>query len=356
MKRRRTILLAMALVVCSCVSFNCLPTGNIGERLADKWLSLKILTEVSDPNLSSIGTASPVAPHFAVITTDGAIRIYDHNGQVIHRLKRRGEVLQSISYSPDGKLLLAGTKTGDIQTWRVQAEKCTVMARHVAESIERVAWLGPDRIVWGRLVEYYGENGTKINRDKASGGVIDRVSGRQSWTYKSFIRDDFQTLAASPDGKRLAILDVPGKPPGAFVLDGSTGNILATLHDSEHGALSACIGPDNNTVAVGCAPYDIILWNADKEAFIKLLKGHSNWVVSLAFSPDGRRLISGAGDGTARIWSVETGKEIGRIRFPDRNRSSVYVHSVGFLPDGKTVFALAEGGKLIIAKAPKPKA
>ena len=64
-------------------------------------------------------------------------------------------------------------------------------------------------------------------------------------------------------------------------------------------------------LAVGYAPYDIILWNAQTGSRQKLLKGHSNWVVSLAFSADGKRLISGAGDSTARLWDLETARKSG---------------------------------------------
>jgi WD40 repeat protein len=102
---------------------------------------------------------------------------------------------------------------------------------------------------------------------------------------------------------------------------------------------------------VGYAPYDIILWDADEEKLLRILEGHSNWVVSLAFSPDGKLLISGAGDSTARIWSVEAGKEIGRIRL---SGSCTYVHSVGFSPDGKKAFALTEDNYLRIVDVPDP--
>jgi len=45
-----------------------------------------------------------------------------------------------------------------------------------------------------------------------------------------------------------------------------------------------------------------------------LLKGHEDVVYGLAFSPDGRHLISGSGDFTAIIWDVATGKIVHRLK------------------------------------------
>jgi WD40 repeat protein len=92
------------------------------------------------------------------------------------------------------------------------------------------------------------------------------------------------------------------------------------------------------------------VWDAAQQKELRLVKAHSNWVTSLGFSPDSRRLISGGGDSTARIWEVATGKEIGRIRFEGE---STYVNSVGFGPEGKLVLAAAEHDTLVIAKAPR---
>jgi WD40 repeat protein len=99
---------------------------------------------------------------------------------------------------------------------------------------------------------------------------------------------------------------------------------------------------------VGYAPYDIILWDRTTGQRQKLLSGHKNWVVSLAFSADGKKLISGAGDSTARIWGLDKGQEIGRLRFPGE---SSYVEGVGLSPKADVCFAVTSG-LLIIAKVP----
>ena len=61
------------------------------------------------------------------------------------------------------------------------------------------------------------------------------------------------------------------------------------------------------------------------------LKGHRKAVVSVAFSPDGKRIVSGSGDHTIRLWSTETGEELE----PPLEGHQNYVWSVGFSPDGK---------------------
>lgn len=237
--------------------------------------------------------------------------------------------------------------------WNLHTGGCETVADNLGSAVGRVAWLaGVERLVWGSTVRYWTEGSQPINRDKPAGGVIDRATGKRCWTFQSFIRDDYQTLSAAPDGGRLAVLEIPGRPRGAFLLDSSSGKLLATLFHEQHacGPLSVCIGSDSDTVAVGYAPTDVIVWDASRQDVIQILDGHTNWVVSLAFSKDGRFLISGAGDSTARVWDWRIGKEIGRIRFPG---TCSYVESVGFSPGGDTAFALS-AGRLVIARTPKP--
>ncbi len=40
------------------------------------------------------------------------------------------------------------------------------------------------------------------------------------------------------------------------------------------------------------------------------LRGHTNWITGLAFSPDGLRLVSAGSDGTVKLWEPVTGREI----------------------------------------------
>ena len=67
------------------------------------------------------------------------------------------------------------------------------------------------------------------------------------------------------------------------------------------------------------------------------MTGHADWVWSVAFSPDGKTLVSGSNDGTVRLWDVTTQQQIG----DPLNGHDGVIRSVAFSPDGKT---LVSGG------------
>ena len=70
-------------------------------------------------------------------------------------------------------------------------------------------------------------------------------------------------------------------------------------------------------------------WNA----MVQTLEGHTSWVSSVAFSPDGKQVVSGSGDRTVRRWDAATGQQL----LPALEGHTDGVHSVAFSPDGKQI-------------------
>jgi WD40 repeat protein len=318
------------------------------EREWDLRLKLAGACEILDSDCAGQAQFVPREDSVALLTRRGMIAFFSADGNKLRELAIPEERMGAFVFAPDGKRLLAGTRKGKVFLWDLLTGTARQVFTNSDGAIGRVAWLSnPDRgVAASDLLD------AKDKTAKQSSVVFRLADGELLAKFSSFIRSDFQGLAASADGSMLGVLEVPEHSRAGFLLDSEQCQIKATLYDEEYGCgpLSIGIAPDNNTVAVGYAPYNLSLWDGAKQQELRLVKAHSNWVVSLAFSPDSKRLISGAGDSTARIWDVTTGKELGRIRFDGQ---STYVDSVSFSHDGGRVLAAAANGQVIICRAPK---
>lgn len=282
----------------------------------------------------------------AALAADGRIEILDVQGRTLKTLTSPGEVLTSLAYSADGKSLMTGTDTGKVLTWNLDAGTSRVAFEKAGHKVVRAVW-APGRD-WGIAVLDVAYDDRKKQPSLFVFGLSDGQIVRSLCTLS---RDDYQSMDVSSDGNYFAVLELADMPRAAFLLAAGQDKPIGVLRHEDYqcGPLSVAISPDNNTIAVGYAPNHLALWDGHGQRLLRLIKAHSNWVVSLGFSPDGKMLVSGAGDGSALVWSVPDGREIGRIRFTD---SSAYVRSVGFSADGKLVFAAAENGGVIVAEAP----
>jgi WD40 repeat protein len=92
--------------------------------------------------------------------------------------------------------------------------------------------------------------------------------------------------------------------------------------------------------------HTIHVWEASTGRLIRTLEGHSAAVTDIAFSPDGKYLLSGSGDKTAIIWELNSGRLAHRL-----NRHSRGVSSVKFNFDGRLALTASEDGMAFIWEA-----
>jgi|GEM_PF-2286844 len=100
---------------------------------------------------------------------------------------------------------------------------------------------------------------------------------------------------------------------------------------------TVAFSPDGKRIVTGSSDNTARIWNAESGRELQLLRGHRDEVNSAAFSPDGRRIVTGSSDNTARIWDAESGRELQLLR---GHRDEV--NSTAFSPDGRRIVTGSE--------------
>lgn len=129
----------------------------------------------------------------------------------------------------------------------------------------------------------------------------------------------------------------------------STGQLVQTLQGHSAPVWSCAFSPDGYRVvsAAGAAGKDdntVIIWKTTRQTAVQhTLRGHTALVSSCCFSPDvgGRHVLSASHDGTVRIWSAFTAEAVAVL-----SGHASRVLAVAWSPDGKTIVSGGDEGAL----------
>lgn len=264
--------------------------------------------------------APPVAEEPAVVQAPSA-----KIGEDVFSLQGHKMGISSVAFSQDGKRLASASSDGSVRVWDAEAGKELVLIR-TGHQVNCVA-IGPKQDMLASACA----DGTVVLWDLSNGQELRSFNGHRH------LGSSVHAVAFSPDGKY--VISGNGSPSGtisAIVWEAASGNEKMTLGGFTGMVVSLAYSRDGKKIVSASGDKRLRVWDAHTGKELVTIVQPDNYYWGVAFSPDGKRLVAANDNRKVTIWDAETGKEVISMRGHARE-----VTSAAFSPDGKLVASVA---------------
>jgi WD40 repeat protein/serine/threonine protein kinase len=260
----------------------------------------------------------------------GSAKIWDADSyQQIAEFDGQMEVVFCVAWQPKSRRLAFAGGDGrqfTVKVWNAHTNEIEYVLRDGPEEYTAAAFRPDGKyLVTGR-----------INRTVQ---VWDARDGRPIGTLGT--QRGIQSVVFSRDGRRLASAVQEG---WVHLWDATRLGEISETKPQEPlwkfpahipgACLNVAFSPDGKRIATGAKDNTVVIWDVESHQELQTLRGHTGDVYTVAFSPDGGWVASAGEDSTVKVWDSRTGKIIRSFR-----GHTGLVNTLAFSPDGRRLFS-----------------
>ncbi len=268
----------------------------------------------------------PIEDIFVSTSADKSIKIWDaHSGECVHTLDSHKRWTSCVSFNHSGNLIASGSHDFTIRIWDIKAEDYLYCIHAHKDSICAIAFSMDDKY----LISTSDDASIKI-WSVDTGKLVVRT--QDSCGVKSLSSHPYEPLFAT------------GNMDGQIkVWDLNSGEQIFTLKGHTDWIRALKFSPCGKFLISGSSDCMIMVWDIQERICISILKGHTDWIDSVTFGKSHNIFASGSFDGTIRLWDINK-----RECFKIFSGESDPILSVSFSPDCQTIVSGCGSGVIRI--------
>ncbi|KAF5390094.1 hypothetical protein D9757_003876 [Collybiopsis confluens] len=276
-------------------------------------------------HMSSVTTVafSPDGKKIISGSEDRLIRVWNaENGKLCGRpLEGHTDWVRSVAFSPDGNKIVSGSADRSLRIWNFA-------------NVEEFTGMEPNgHVDWINTVAF-SPDGKKVvsGSDDKSLRIWNAETGEAERNLLEGHLAPVICAAFSPDGTKI----VSGSSDKSVrIWNAKTGEAIGIPLKGHEGPVnSVAFSPNGRKIVSGADDKVIKIWDVETGKVDGNLEGHTDWIYSVSFILEGKEIISGSQKDSVIIWNAETRKT---TEIPIEGYTNQWTNSVAFSPDGKRV-------------------
>ncbi|VXD20512.1 WD-40 repeat protein [Planktothrix serta PCC 8927] len=266
---------------------------------------------------------SPDGKQLVTSSNDKTVKLWGLDGTLIREFKGHQDRVFDAKLSPDGQNIASCSKDGEVKIWSIDGSLIRTIKAHNQPIYDLD--FSPD----GKLiVSASGDRTLKLWSTETGTETKAPLKGHN---------DDILTVNFSPDGQFL----ISGSRDRSVKLWNLNGVLLKTFIGHRDNVWGVEFSPDGQTLVSVSADATARLWDRSRDPLNTTLQGHTGRVWSVNFSPDGQTLASASDDKTVKLWGRQeplqyTSRPASILPHPSK------VNWVSFSPNGQEIATASE--------------